>query len=96
MLKSLHLGHFFSRKAMKSQGPLFINSGDSVDQPFSVWRKLAISRIKPLPLGVVGGFNRGFFVSLFLGGLFFRRIPFFWFLGETRNRKESESEEEGK
>ena len=96
MLEALHFGHFLPREAMKSQGPFFIDTGDPVDQPFPVRRKLTISRIKSLPLGVVGGFDGGFLVSLFLGSLFFRRILFYWFFGETRNRKESESEEEDK
>ena len=96
MLEALHFGHFFPREAMKSQGPFFIDTRDPVDQPFPVRRKLTISRIKSLPLGVVGGFDGGFLVPLFLGCFFFRRILFGWFLGETRNRKESESEEEGK
>ena len=94
MLEAPHFGHFFPREAMKSQGLFFINTGDPVDQPFPVRRKL--TRIKSLPLRVVGGFDGGFLVTLFFGRFFFRRILFYWFLGETRNRKESESEEEGK
>jgi hypothetical protein len=81
---------------MKSQGPLFIDTGDPVDQPFSVRRKLAISRIKPLPLSVVGGFDGRFLFPLFLGRLFFRRIYFRWFFCENRYWKEKESKEEGK
>ena len=96
MLEALHFGHFLSLEAMKSQGPLFIDTGDSVDQPFSVWRKLTVSRVKPLPLSVVGGFDGRFLFPLFLGRFFFRRVLFGWFFGETRNRKKSESEEEGK
>ena len=96
MLEALHFGHFLPREAMKSQGPFFIDTGDPVDQPFPVRRKLTISRIKSLPLGIVGGFDGGFLVPLFLGRFFFRRIYFRWFFGETRNRKESESEEDGK
>ena len=96
MFEALHFGHFFPGEAMKSQGPFFINTRDPVDQPFPVRRKLTIPRIKSLPLGVVGGFDGGFWVPLFFGRFFFGRILLYWVFGETRNRKESESEEDGK
>lgn len=56
------------------EGAFFVDTGDSVEEPFTVGRKSAIAVVEPFPLGVVGSGDGGFgsaFLFLFWGLRFF-------------------------